>query len=78
MKDAVAFAYDGSMHHGVRKKHEVFLGDVNPLHMSDDKEGADNNVSRKTDTEKMTKGGDEHSAMDVQPAFWIDAPTKIN
>lgn len=61
------------MHHKVKIKREVLLGDMALLYMPDEKEGSYVNVSRYTIIVKMTKQGDENSAMGLRPAYSIDS-----
>lgn len=54
LKDVVAFVYVESMQHGVQNKREVLLDDVSPMHISDEKEGTDDIVSRNAINLEMT------------------------
>lgn len=72
--DVIAFACGGSMQHEVRNIREVFLGDVDPQYMSDEKDDDDTDVSKNTATAEMTAQLDENCALNVWPDFSIDAP----
>lgn len=73
-KTVVALAYEGSMQQDGQKKREVFLGDVNPLVRSSEKDSAEDNVSRNTLAVVRKRDEDKNSAMDVQPDHAVDAP----
>lgn len=58
----------------MRNKCKVFLGDVNPLSMSDKKEGAHDNVPGNTIVVHMAEERDDNSAVGVWPSYSIDVP----
>lgn len=74
LKDAVVVAYKNSMQRVVQNKHEVLLGDVDPLYMFAEKEGSDDNLFTSTISIEVTRYGDENFRMDLRPHFLIDAP----
>lgn len=57
----------------MQNKLEVFLGDVFPLYMSNEKQGADNNVSSNNIIVQRTEEEDENRAIYVRPGYSIDA-----
>lgn len=73
LKDAAAFAPGKSMQLGLLNKPKVLLGDMDPIYMSHERDGADNNVLGNTVTVKMTGEGDENSTMDVWLEYSIEA-----
>lgn len=52
-EDTDVLAYGDSGQREVRKKCQVLLGNVGPLYMSDEEEGADKNVSKDTTSVEM-------------------------
>lgn len=54
LKVGVAFAYGDLMQCDVQNKPKLVLGDVGSLTISDEKNGADDNVPRNTDSAEMT------------------------
>lgn len=75
LKYAVWFLYGDSIQGELRNKREGISGGVDPLHMFDEKAGADDDVSRNAVRVEMT--GEEHknTALDVWPNYSMDAPT---
>lgn len=54
LKDAVTSAYGDSMQRNVQNKREIFLCDLDPYYLSNEKERAADNVSRNTTIMDMT------------------------
>lgn len=73
LQDAVAFVRGDSMQCEERNPREAVLGNVETLYLSDEKNADDDNVPRNTITVEMTRERDKNSAMDVWPAYAIDA-----
>lgn len=57
LKDAVTFMYVASMQRAIQNNCKVLLGEVHPLYLSDEKESADDKVSRNMATVKVLGGG---------------------
>lgn len=72
----VAFMYGYSIQQQVQKKRLVLLDDVDALHMSNEKEDADYNVSSNTASEKMTEKEVYNIATNVWPDYSIDGPNR--
>lgn len=72
LNDVVVFAYHDLMQRGMQNTRKIILGDGDPLHMFDEKKGADYNVSRSNITANMTEERDGKSARDVRSVHAID------
>lgn len=78
LKDLVAFLYGGSMQCDVQNEHQVLLGDVDLLHLSDEMDGAGKTMSRSTFTAEMTGVKDKNIASHLSPNYLVDAPSEEN
>lgn len=74
--NTAALAYEAAMQREGRNKHEALLGDLLPLYRTDEKEGADDNVSASKISVEMTRERDENSSMHVLPDYSIRVPTE--
>lgn len=76
LKNAVASAYGDLMHHDDQNKSGVLLENVDPFHLSDEKNGTNDEMSGYTATMEITEDGNENSALDYWHENSIDAPSK--
>lgn len=54
-KDTAAFVYGDSLQRDVQNKREVLIGDIHSSYLSDEKENADDNVSKNMVTVDMAE-----------------------
>lgn len=73
LKGAAALTYGNLIQGETQNKPDALWGDVDPLHMFDEKRCAGDNVSRTTTSVEMTREGEAASAMAVRPYYSIDA-----
>lgn len=69
-----AFLYFDSMQPDVHDKREVLLGDADPWHLSDGKDGAGDNMSANSITGEMTGEGDGNSTINLLSDYSIYVP----
>lgn len=67
LKDTMTSAYSDLMQRDLRNEQNFFLSDVDPLCISDEKDGADNTMCGNTSKVQMTGESDENSAMNLWP-----------